>query len=175
MDDSPDNSEYFPEKTSTMSKLMAAVEANDLEAVETLLNAGTDVNEQDAASRNYPVIIAAFKGHDSILERLLDAGADLTVLDPGMEATALHAAAYAGRTRAAELLVRHGIAIDQKGPFNGFTALHDAVSQGHLETAQVIVSGGADVNLRNGSGDTALAMATSRHDSRMAELLRAAA
>ena len=121
------------------------------------------------------MIIAAFKGHDRVLERLLDAGADLTVLDPGMDATALHAAAYAGRTRAAELLIRHGIAIDQKGPFNGFTALHDAVSQGHLETAQVIVSGGADVNLRNGSGATALAMATSRHDRRMAELLRAAA
>ena len=105
---------------------------------------------------------------------MLEAGADLTVLDPGMEATALHAAAYAGRARAAQLLIQNGIAVDQKGPFNGYTALHDAVSQGHLETAKVLVSGGADVNLRNGSGSTALEMAISRQDTRMEKLLRAA-
>ena len=89
---------------STMLNLMEveAVEANDLNAVEKLLVNGTNVNEKDPSSRNYPVIIAAFKGHDQILERLLEAGADLTVLDPGMEATALHAAAYAGRARAAQ-------------------------------------------------------------------------
>lgn len=85
-----------------MLNLMAAVEANDLNAVEKLLVNGTNVNEKDSSSRNYPVTIAAFKGHDQILERLLEAGADLTVLDPGMEATALHAAAYAGRARAAQ-------------------------------------------------------------------------
>ena len=104
---------------STMLNLMAAVEANDLNAVEKLLVNGTNVNEKDPSSRNYPVIITAFKGHDQILERLLEAGADLTVLDPGMEATALHAAAYAGRARAAQLLIQNGIAVDQKGPFNG--------------------------------------------------------
>jgi len=159
---------------STMLNLMAAVEANDLNAVEKLLVSGTNVNEKDPSSRNYPVIIAAFKGHDQILERLLEAGADLTVLDPGMNATALHAAAYAGRARAAQLLIQNGIAVDQKGPFNGYTALHDAVSQGHLETAEVLVSGGADVNVRNGSGSTALEMALSRQDTRMEKLLRAA-
>ena len=159
---------------STMLNLMAAVEANDLNAVEKLLVNGTNVNEKDPSSRNYPVIIAAFKGHDQILERLLEAGADLTVLDPGMEATALHAAAYAGRARAAQLLIQNGIAVDQKGPFNGYTALHDAVSQGHLETAKVLVSGGADINLRNGSGSTALEMALSRQDTRMEKMLRGA-
>jgi len=45
-----------------MLNLMAAVEANDLNAVEKLLVSGTNVNEKDPLSRNYPVIIAAFKG-----------------------------------------------------------------------------------------------------------------
>ena len=62
---------------------MKAVEADDLKAVETLLTQGVDVNEKDAGSRNFPVIIAAYRGHDAILERLLHAKADLTVLDPG--------------------------------------------------------------------------------------------
>ena len=72
-------------------------------------------------------------------------------------------------------MIQNGIAVDQKGPFNGYTALHDAVSQGHLETAKVLVSGGADINLRNGSGSTsALEMALSRQDTRMEKLLKGA-
>lgn len=156
-----------------MSQLMKAVEADDLKAVETLLTQGVDVNEKDAGSRNFPVIIAAYRGHDAILERLLLAKADLTVLDPGMKATALHAASYAGRTKAASLLIQHGIAIDQTGPFNGYTALHDAASQGHRDTVAVLLEGGADRSIRNDAGQTALEMAQHRGDQALIKLLSA--
>lgn len=150
-----------------MSELMKAVEANDLEAVNALLAHGANVNEQDSTSQNWPVIIAAYLGHDAILACLLENKADLTVLDPGMKATALHAASYAGRTTAAQLLIDHGIAMDQQGPFNGFTALHDAASQGHITTVDVLVRAGADRSLRNNAGETALDLAKRRGDTEL--------
>ena len=156
-----------------MSQLMKAVEADDLKAVETLLTQGVDVNEKDAGSSNFPVIIAAYRGHDAILERLLLAKADLTVLDPGMKGGGLHAASYAGRTKAASLLIEHGIAIDQTGPFNGYTALHDAASQGHRDTVAVLLEGGADRSIRNDAGQTALDMAQHRGDQALIKLLSA--
>ncbi len=154
-----------------MSKLMKAVQANDLDAVTALLAAGTSVNEQDPSTQNWPVIIAAYLGHDAVLKRLLEEHADLTVLDPGMQATALHAASYAGRTRAAQLLIEHGIAIDQTGPFNGYTALHDAASQGHRSTVEVLVNGGANRSLRNLAGETALDLAKRHRDAALETLL----
>ena len=154
-----------------MSKLMSAVDDNDKATVEQLLKDGYSVNEADEKSKNWPVIIAAFKGSTTILELLLSANADLTVLDPGMHATALHAAAYAGRSKEAEMLIKHGISIDQKGPFNGYTALHDAVSQGHIDTARVILKGGSDRTIKNKSGQTALDIAESNNDQTMVNLL----
>jgi ankyrin repeat protein len=155
-----------------MSKLMSAIEANDQQAVERLLNSGYSVNEVDQKSKNWPVIIAAFKGRTEILELLLKANADLTVLDPGMHATALHAAAYAGHLKEIEMLIKYGISIDQKGPFNGYTALHDAVSQGHVETARALLAGGSDQTIKNNSGQTALDMAHSNKDQMMVMLLK---
>lgn len=155
-----------------MSKLMSAVEADDQAAVEQLLKDGYSVNEVDQKSKNWPVIIAAFKGRTAILEILLKADADLTVLDPGMQATALHAAAYAGRSKEAEMLIKYGISVDQKGPFNGYTALHDAVSQGHVDTARAILAGGSDQSIKNNSGQTALDLAGSNNDQTMVKLLK---
>jgi ankyrin repeat protein len=155
-----------------MSKLMTAIEADDQAKVKQLLKDGHSVNEVDQISKNWPVIIAAFKGRTAILKLLLEANANLTVLDPGMQATALHAAAYAGRSKESEMLIKYGISVDQKGPFNGYTALHDAVSQGHVDTARAILNGGSDQTIKNSSGQTARDIAESNNDQKMLNLLK---
>lgn len=153
-----------------MTALMAAVKANDLEAVRSQLNAGADVNQADAAG-DWPVIFAAYLGHIPVLKALLEAGADLSVLDPGMSATALHAAAYAGHAEACQLLLDHGISINQKGPVNGYTALHDAVWQSNLEAAAVIVKAGADLTLQSHQHQTPLDLAKANHSRALVALL----
>ena len=153
-----------------MSRLMAAVKADDLGLVEQLIAEGASVDAADA-SGDRPLIMAAYLGHTEVLERLLAAGADLTVLDPGMRATALHAAAYAGRTEAAGVLIDHGIAIDQQGPVNGYTALPDAVWQNHAATVRVILAGGADATIRARDGQTPLDLARAKGHRELAALL----
>lgn len=157
-----------------MSRLMAAVKADDLRLVEQLIAEGASVDAADA-SGDRPLIMAAYLGHTEVLERLLAAGADLTVVDPGMRATALHAAAYAGRTEAAGVLIDHGIAIDQQGPVNGYTALHDAVWQNHGATVRVILAGGADPTIRSRDGQTPLELARSKGHRELVALLESLA
>ncbi len=148
---------------------MAAVKADDLDSVESLLSGGAEVNQADGQG-DWPLIMAAYLGHVAVLRSLLAAGADLTVLDPGMKATALHAAAYAGRAEACQLLIEHGVELDRQGPFNGYTALHDAVWQANLDAVRVIVKAGADRTLRSKRGETPLDLARSA-GSRELELL----
>ncbi|MDR3578107.1 MAG: ankyrin repeat domain-containing protein [Anaerolineaceae bacterium] len=144
-----------------MTALMTAVNNNDLNSVQALIQKGANVNELDASS-DAPLVIAAYKGYTEIVEKLLEAGADITAVDPGMKATALHAAAYAGRTEAARVLIQYKIDIDKQGPFNGYTALHDAIWQNNIETARVIIDAGANLDLKSKDGQTALDLAKAR-------------
>jgi ankyrin repeat protein len=151
---------------------MTAVQRNDIAAVRKLIAGGVDVDAVDA-NGDAPLVMAAYLGHDEIVQLLLQAGADVAAVDPGMKATALHAAAYAGRTEAAKLLIAHGIDIDKQGPVNGYTALHDAIWQNNVETARVIIDAGANLGLRSHDGETPLDFARSRGRVAIADMIAA--
>ena len=84
-----------------MTALMNAIDKNNPSLVRQLIEEGADVDELDA-SRDAPLVMAAYKGYNQIVRLLLEAGADVKAVDPGMKATALHAASYAGRAEAAK-------------------------------------------------------------------------
>jgi len=153
-----------------MTALMTAVKANDLKAVKQLLASGNSVDQADG-NGDWPLIMAAYLGHTTVLTALLEAGADVGVLDPGMQATALHAAAYAGHAEACKLLIAHGVELDRQGPHNGYTALHDAVWQDNLAAATVLVQAGADGSIRSHQGLTPLAMAQAKQHQGLIALL----
>ncbi len=144
-----------------MTALMKAINNNDLQTVQNLIQNGADVNELDA-NQDAPLVIAAYKGYTEIVKDLLEAGADVTAVDPEMKATALHAAAYAGKTEAAKILIAYKIDIDKQGPFNGYTALHDAVWQNNIETAKAIIEAGARLDIKAKDGQTAFDLAKAR-------------
>lgn len=156
-----------------MTALMNAVNRNDLATVQQLIADGTDVNEHDAGSNNYPVIIAAWKGYTDVTRALLDAGARVDVLDGG-GATALHATAYAGRPDDAKLLIDAGIDVDAQGPGNGYTALHDAIWQNNVEVARHIIAANPDFSIKSHEGLTPLAMAKSRKRTEIAAMIEKA-
>ena len=153
-----------------MTALMTAVKANDLSAVQRLLAAGTTVNQADG-NCDWPLIMAAYLGHNTVLASLLEAGADVGVLDPGMQATGLHAAAYAGHAEACALLITHGVELNRQGPHNGYTALHDAVWQSNLAAATVLVQAGADRTIRSKQGQTPLDLAKANKQQALIALL----
>lgn len=140
--------------------LVAAVKAGDRAAVERLVAAGANLDEQvpvvGSLDDHYtPLGIAAREGHIEIARLLLDAGADPTRMIGLMGGTALHDATYFGHADIVRLLAepRRGARalpeLDAQGAYNGLSALHDAVWQKHADVAQVLCDAGAAATWRD--------------------------
>eukprot|EP01105_Mastigella_eilhardi_P022849 TRINITY_DN5696_c0_g1_i2.p2 TRINITY_DN5696_c0_g1~~TRINITY_DN5696_c0_g1_i2.p2 ORF type:complete len:662 (-),score=132.04 TRINITY_DN5696_c0_g1_i2:68-2053(-) len=142
------------EQTIAGEKLLLAVSANDITAVEQILEQGyVNVDERRpntcTADDGYtPLLLAARDGLANVTSLLLQYGADINAVDYFMKATAGHKCGYCGHSDVCQLLVAHGgLVIDAQGPVNGYTALHDATWHDHIEAVKVLIAGGARQDL----------------------------
>ena len=133
--------------------LITAVRDKDIVECRRLLSAG--VNPDEAGKSGLTALIwALFMTHWDIAEVLLDAKADVNaVSDDGT--TALMTAGEDGMVRAL---------IDAKAKINaanchGRTALMQAALHNHAEKVKMLISAGADMNMIDDSGRTALGIA----------------
>jgi len=158
--------------------LGAAAYANDLDVARLLVRAGADVNAKDATEQSPYLIATSEVGDDpALLELMLAGGAEVDDKDR-YGGTGLIRAAERGHARIVRRLLRAGIAGDHVNRL-GWTALLEAIVLGdgrkrHVETLRTLVAGGADVNLPDGDGVTALAHAQQRGYAAIARILRAA-
>lgn len=117
-----------------------------VEAVKALIDAGADVNAH-CVQHDTPLVAA---GEEDIIEALIEAGADVNgvgYMTPLAEAT------RCGNVSKIKLLVKHGAKVnDENNP-----PLHWA---GKPEVAKALLDAGADVDLRNPDGETALHLTT---------------
>jgi ankyrin repeat protein len=118
--------------------LMAAARVGRVEAVNALLEHGADANAQDSFQQQTALMRAAAEGHSAVIDRLLQAGAN-----PNLQA------------RVTQLAERK----NADHPTGGFTALMWSVRNGDVDNVRRLVAGGADLNLRNGDGATAMMIA----------------
>jgi ankyrin repeat protein len=118
--------------------LMAAARVGRVPAVEVLLANGADPNVQDFFQQQTALMRATAEGHVAVIDTLLKAGAN-----PNLQA------------RVTALTERK----NADHPTGGFTALMWAVRNGSVPAVERLVAGGADLNLRNGDGATAMMIA----------------
>jgi uncharacterized protein len=161
-----------------------AARLGDTTAIQNLLNAGTDINELDESGETAlfaAALASRNSSHNKILDFLLQRQADYTIRnDRGM--TVLHASAFVGDAES----VAHHIGTD--GPYHkpldindhankfGVTPLIVAAEENHGNVVAYLIMWGADLEITERHGYTALTRASYHgHDQIIDILLRAGA
>ena len=164
------------------SPLHAAVQAQDIATVKTLLAAPDRTKLRDAieardAQGRTPLLLATALDRVEIAQRLIDAGADVNAQDAQRDSPYLLAGAQ-GRLAILRMTLAHGADLRSTNRL-GWTALLEAIvlSDGgpaHQDIVRQLITAGADVNLADHGGVTPLRHAEQRGYGAIATLLRTA-
>lgn len=129
------------------------------QVAELLLELGANPNIVSDWPNKTPLLIAAEKGDEKMVDLLLAYGADINqkgIWTPGQTGnTALHYAAWKGNKQMALLLLNNGADVNAQGTNKG-TPLHKAVENKQREIVALLLARGADVNARDSFGKTPL-------------------
>jgi uncharacterized protein len=155
-------------------ELIDAAWQNDVGRARALIKDGADVNAKDASEQS-AFLIAASEGYLELLELTLDSGADVASLD-SYRGTALIRAADRGHSDIVARLVQTKINVNHVNDL-GWTALLEAVILGdgsgrYVQTVRILLEAGADPDLADRDGVTALEHAERRGYSKIAAELR---
>tara|TARA_R110000787_G_scaffold52576_3_gene123791 strand:- start:142 stop:714 length:573 start_codon:yes stop_codon:yes gene_type:complete len=133
-------------------RLIEAVNANDLATAETLLGKGhfTEVVDE---KRRTPLILAASRGHEDLVDALVRFRANVNAADE-FGNTALFYAASGDHIGIIEILLEAEAAIDAKNR-QGVTALMGASSSGRLAAVEKLLANKADPAETDFTGRTA--------------------
>jgi ankyrin repeat protein len=148
----------LPPSEKYSSVLQAAISLRHVHLIDTLLDAGADVNANDP--RFGTALTEAARMEDTVwAKKLLERGAD-PVLSGGSLGTPLQAAAYWHRIPMLSLLLAHPTSPNpnQFSPTSEYGyALHAAChSKEAIPTISFLLDHGADINARGGKYETAL-------------------
>ena len=148
-----------------MTGLHWAARHGDVEIVELLLEAGSDVEARTRLGGHTPLHVASRSAREAVVRALLEAGADATAVT-STGATALHFAAGSGAAPAVAALLDHGADADAREPVWGQTPLMFAAGRARNEAIAVLLARGADPELAGTVVDVAARNEVDREESR---------
>jgi uncharacterized protein len=156
----------------SLSALSAAAKRGDATAIESLLAAGANPNAL-GSDHFFPLQYAASSGKIAAVQALLAGGADVRSRAPD-GSTALHSAAVDREVAIAELLIAAGSDVNAK-TVNNVTPLMASIGSPYSDAkmSMLLMRAGADVNVADSEGETALLIAaTNGSDDVFEALLR---
>ena len=151
--------------------LLKAVEEGDTAAVQGWLAKGANPNVK-YVSGEWVLMSAAEKGQEEAVRALLEAGAGPNVEHLG--GNPLIAAAFGPHIGTMRILMKGGADIDAKGSMWGKTPLMTMSEWGSDIAVRALLEVGADVNMKNSRGATALSLAKKKRHTKVIELLKKA-
>ena len=146
-----------------------ASKRGNLEMVKSLLNAGAKIDEVEYRSLFTPLMLAAFEGHQDIVNHLITCGASVDKKGLNNQTT-LHYESERGNLETVKLLLNAGAKIDE---VNGskYTPLMLAACEGHQDIVRHLIACGASVDKKGPNNRTALHCASERGNLGMVKLL----
>ena len=130
-----------------------AIESGNQSAVAIFLE--TRINTEIRNSRGWtPLMMAAFNGHEEIVNLLIQHHAEVTPIDPGGN-SALHWAAFSGHTGCTNRLIEQHAPVNTGNRF-GWTPLILSAARDHPRCVALLIKQGALLNATTEDGSTAL-------------------
>ena len=122
-----------------------AAQSGHVAILQSLLEAGADVDPATRIGSYTPLHIASDQANGAIVSLLLQAGADVNASTTNSDATALHLAAQAvGGAESVEALLEHGADVNAKEGAAGQTPLMFAAAKNRVESVELLLAAGAD-------------------------------
>ena len=156
--------------------LLLAVEHDRLQAAAELIGAGANINAQ-AGNKDSPWLLAGALGRTEMLRLMIPRGPDLSLRNR-FGGNALIPACERAHVDTVKLLLTTAIDVDHVNNL-GWTCLLEIVILGdggprHVEVTKLVLAAGANPNLSDNNGVTALAHARSKGQREVALLIEAA-
>ena len=130
--------------------IMALRESSPKVAKALMEHPATKIDVRNAANES-PLMLAALRGYPELCATLVSRGAEIN--KPGW--TPLHYAATGGNPEIVALLLKNSATVNAIAP-NGSTPLMMAAMYGSTEAVKQLLDAGADPDLKNSGGQTAL-------------------
>jgi len=155
----------------TLPPMIVAAKYGDLASVERLLKAGADVNTRTAMG-NTALTFAAGHGHLQMVEALLEAHANVNASDSDGY-TPLHSAVHGDDVRVVNALIAAHADVDARTKKGNVTPLLESIDMnyGKPEITLALIQAGADVNVADWDGNTALSIAMTESSNQVVEAL----
>ncbi|MBO8170503.1 MAG: ankyrin repeat domain-containing protein [Bacillaceae bacterium] len=157
--------------TSLETTLFAAAEANDVEKIKVLLSRGANPDAENQQGWT-PLMTAIFFQNTDSVRAFIESGASVNIrTEEGF--TPLTWAARYGNTSIVNLLIEAGADPNVVNHLKWTPLMYTAYT-GNTEMAKVLIEAGADVNFTNEFGESALSVASQKHEQKMVTLLETA-
>lgn len=149
---------------SQQGSLIQAVESNDIEKVQDILQDASYALNATNDKGQSPLLIATHKNYVEVAKRLIDAGADINQQDSIQDSPYLYAGAQ-GKTEILKYMIENAEPNHSVVNRYGGNALIPAAEKGHLENVKILLEDGkADIDHQNNFGYTALIEAVALTD-----------
>jgi ankyrin repeat protein len=128
----------------TLPLMIAAKNDADIETIEALVDAGSNLNMNWEFT---PLYIFASRGRLDAVSYLANHGADLHMRSFLAQGGAIHAAAYANHVEIVSFLINKGVSIDELGRY-GMTPLIFAAWGDAVDVLKFLIENGADIKAK---------------------------
>lgn len=145
-----------------------AARSGDVARIEFLMTLNPDTISTYNENGFSPLIIASYRNQVKVVEFLLSKGVDVNADSP--EGTALIGSCYKGNIEIAKLLLEHKATINAQNE-QGTTPLIFAVQGNNVSLVSLLVTSGANKEMKEKSGRTAMDYAKEKQNQEILDIL----